>query len=99
MITPGKPGADIRHGAVRDPEAFAILYDRHAATLHRYAARRLGESAADDIVADTFLAATLKRDRHLFATPPSFAAELPSFIAAQPGVRQVNIVAFINDQL
>ena len=38
-----------------DPEAFAGLYDRHAAPLHRYAARRLGGGAADDIVADTFL--------------------------------------------
>jgi len=27
--------------------------DRHAALMHRYAARRLGEAAADDIVADT----------------------------------------------
>ena len=50
--------------SVRDPEAFAILYDRHAATLHRYVARRLGESAADDIVADTFLAAFRKRARY-----------------------------------
>jgi RNA polymerase sigma factor (sigma-70 family) len=44
-----------------DPEAFAILYDRHAATLHRYVARRLGEGVADDIVADTFLSAFRKR--------------------------------------
>ena len=29
-----------------DPEAFAGLYDRHAAPLHRYAARRLGAGAA-----------------------------------------------------
>jgi RNA polymerase sigma factor (sigma-70 family) len=46
-----------------DPEAFAILYDRHAATLHRYVARRLGEGVADDIVADTFLSAFRKRAR------------------------------------
>jgi RNA polymerase sigma factor (sigma-70 family) len=47
-----------------DPEAFAGLYDRHAAPLHRYAARRLGASAADDIVADTFLDAFRKRHRY-----------------------------------
>ena len=47
-----------------DPEAFAGLYDRHAAPLHRYAARRLGASAADDIVADTFLDAFRKRRRY-----------------------------------
>ena len=45
----------------RDPEEFAVLYDRHAAALHRYVARRLGDGAAGDIVADTFLAAFRKR--------------------------------------
>ncbi len=47
-----------------DAEAFAGLYDRHAAAMHRYVARRLGEGAADDIVADTFLDAFRKRDRY-----------------------------------
>ena len=47
-----------------DPEAFAGLYDRHAAPLHRYAARRLGVSAADDIVADTFFDAFRGRHRY-----------------------------------
>jgi len=47
-----------------DPEAFAGLYDRHAAPLHRYAARRLGVNAADDIVADTFLDAFRTRHRY-----------------------------------
>lgn len=50
--------------SVREPEAFAILYDRHAAALHRYVGRRLGEGAADDIVADTFLTAFRKRARY-----------------------------------
>ena len=47
-----------------DPEAFAGLYDRHAAPLHRYAARRLGAGAADDVVADAFLDAFRKRHRY-----------------------------------
>ena len=46
-----------------EPEAFAGLYDRHSAVLHRYVARRLGEGAADDVVADTFLDAFRKRHR------------------------------------
>lgn len=50
--------------SLSDPEAFAALYDRHAAVLHRYVARRLGEDAAADIVADTFLDAF--RQRHRF---------------------------------
>lgn len=48
----------------RDPEAFAGLYDRHAAVMHRYVARRLGAGAADDIVADTFLDAFRTRHRY-----------------------------------
>jgi RNA polymerase sigma-70 factor (ECF subfamily) len=48
----------------RDPEQFAGLYDRHAGVLHRYVGRRLGDAAADDIVADTFLAAFRHRHRY-----------------------------------
>lgn len=45
------------------PEAFAELYDRYAPAIHRYATRRLGAGAADDITADTFLAAFRARGR------------------------------------
>jgi RNA polymerase sigma factor (sigma-70 family) len=55
--------AAIIERSAHDPEAFAVLYDRHAAALHWYVARRLGEGAADDIVAETFLAAFAKRSR------------------------------------
>ena len=48
----------------RAPEAFAALYDRHAAEIYRFAARRLGDQAAEDIVADTFLAAFRRRDQY-----------------------------------
>jgi RNA polymerase sigma factor (sigma-70 family) len=48
----------------REPEAFAGLYDRYAAPIHRYVARRLGDGAADDIVAETFLAAFRRRDHY-----------------------------------
>jgi RNA polymerase sigma factor (sigma-70 family) len=40
---------------------FAALFDRHAPHIHRYLARRLGEQAADDLVAETFLTAFRKR--------------------------------------
>jgi RNA polymerase sigma-70 factor (ECF subfamily) len=42
--------------------AFGRLFDEHAAALHRYLARRVGPSVAEDIVAETFLAAL--RGRH-----------------------------------
>jgi RNA polymerase sigma factor (sigma-70 family) len=65
-LAPGLGSLDdaaIMERSARDPEMFAVLYDRHAAALHRYVARRLGEGAADDIVAETFLAAFRKRSR------------------------------------
>lgn len=63
---PGQPPDDaaLIERSWRDPEAFAGLYDRHAALMHRYVARRLGDGAADDIVADTFLDAFRTRHRY-----------------------------------
>jgi len=48
----------------REPERFALLFDRHAPHIHRYLARRAGREVADDLVAETFLAAFAKRDRY-----------------------------------
>ena len=47
-----------------EPEAFAALYDRHAAPIYRFAGRRLGDQMADDVVAETFLAAFRRRKRY-----------------------------------
>ncbi|MFW6689919.1 RNA polymerase sigma factor [Streptomyces sp. MAR4 CNX-425] len=46
-----------------EPEAFAVLFDRHADAIHRYAARRLGDEAADDVMAETFTTAFRLRER------------------------------------
>ncbi len=48
----------------QEPELFAVLFRRHAAGIGRYAARRLGPGPAEDIVAETFLAAFRHRDRY-----------------------------------
>jgi RNA polymerase sigma-70 factor (ECF subfamily) len=45
----------------QEPEAFAGLYDRHAARIHRYVTRRLGSDAADDVTGETFLCAFRRR--------------------------------------
>jgi RNA polymerase sigma-70 factor (ECF subfamily) len=47
-----------------ESERFAELYDRHARVIHRYVSRRLGEPMADDVVAETFLAAFRWRRRY-----------------------------------
>lgn len=56
--------ADVIAQSLDEPELFAGLYDRHAPDIHRYAARRLGEGAADDITAETFLIAFRTRSRY-----------------------------------
>ncbi|MFF5261140.1 RNA polymerase sigma factor [Actinomadura viridis] len=48
----------------RDPEAFAEIFRRHAPDIKRYVVRRLGPDAAEDVVAETFLAAFRQRDRY-----------------------------------
>ena len=53
----------------REPERFAVLFDRHAQHIYRYVARRAGPQVADDVVAETFLVAFAKRDRHDLAHP------------------------------
>lgn len=45
-------------------DEFARVFDRHAVTIHRYIARRLGRSEADDLVGQTFLIAFEGRDKH-----------------------------------
>lgn len=42
--------------SLREPERFAPIFDRHAAAVHRYLARRIG-APADDLLAETFLVA------------------------------------------
>ncbi len=65
----GEPACDLAdsaaiHESLRQPEQFAVLYDRYAIVLHRYAGRRAGDDAADDLVAATFLAAFGARRRY-----------------------------------
>jgi RNA polymerase sigma factor (sigma-70 family) len=43
------------------PERFGVVFDRHAAAIHGYIARRLGRDAADDLVGETFLVAFGRR--------------------------------------
>src|SRR5215813_1966365 len=47
-----------------EPECFAEIFDRYATAVHRYLARRIGPSAADDLMAETFLIAFRQRDRY-----------------------------------
>ena len=45
-----------------EPEHFVVLFRRYAPEVQRYVRRRIGADAADDVVAETFLAAFGQRD-------------------------------------
>jgi RNA polymerase sigma factor (sigma-70 family) len=47
-----------------EPERFAAVFDAHFTEIHRYVVSRLGVSAAEDVVAETFLAAFRGRSRY-----------------------------------
>ena len=53
--------ADVISESASAPDRFAVIFDRHAPAVHRYAARRLGPDAADDLVSETFLTAFQRR--------------------------------------
>ncbi|MCX5410972.1 RNA polymerase sigma factor [Streptomyces sp. NBC_00059] len=61
--------ASVVRRSLEDPDAFAALFDRYADDIHRYAARRLGTEAADDLMAETFVIAFQQRRRYDLARP------------------------------
>jgi RNA polymerase sigma factor (sigma-70 family) len=64
-MTPVVPQADneLIRRSLTEPDAFAGIFDRHAATIHGYISRRIGSGAADDVNAETFLIAFGRRHR------------------------------------
>ena len=52
------------------PGVFAGLYERHAGTIYRYAARRIGVGVADDVMSETF-------PSHSNAVPRSIRRSVP----------------------
>jgi RNA polymerase sigma-70 factor (ECF subfamily) len=65
--------AEIFRRSVRDPEAFREIFERHAAAVHAYARRRIGMTAGEEILAQTFLTAFEKRTRF----DPSYGSARP----------------------
>lgn len=66
---PAETDADIVTASLADPARFERLYDRHAHDIHRFAARRLGVVAAEDITAEAFLIAFRTRSRYDASRP------------------------------
>lgn len=53
--------AEAISGALTDPSSFAVIFDRHFVTIHRYLARRIGTPVAEDLAGDVFRVAFERR--------------------------------------
>jgi len=56
--------ADIVAASIRDPSRFGEIFDRYAGDILRYASARLRGDLAEDVTAETFLAAFRARSRY-----------------------------------
>jgi DNA-directed RNA polymerase specialized sigma24 family protein len=65
--------AEVIARAARQPDVFAIVFDRRFATIHRYLERRVGRDAADELAAEIFRIAFEQRSRFR----PLHASALP----------------------
>lgn len=50
--------------SLTQPDAFAILFERHAGSVHRYLVKRVGPRNAEDVVGETFVAAFRSRTNY-----------------------------------
>lgn len=58
------PDNEVIERSAREPAVFALLFDRHAGVIYRYAAQRLGDDIADDVMSETFLVAFERRSSY-----------------------------------
>ena len=68
--------AEVIGRSLVEPEAFALIYDRHAATLLRFLSRRAGAKVAEGLVGELF--------RIAFARRKTFDASRASALRLQP---------------
>src|SRR5437870_6548804 len=61
--------AELITASLVDPHAFAPVFERHFATVHRYLARRGGRGRADELAGEVFRVAFEHRDRFDAAYP------------------------------
>jgi RNA polymerase sigma factor (sigma-70 family) len=69
VIRNGEDDAAIIRVSLQRSDQFAELFRRHAPAVRRYATRRIGPDAAEDIVAETFLTAFRRRDSYDLSHP------------------------------
>ncbi|SEG38312.1 RNA polymerase sigma-70 factor, ECF subfamily [Nonomuraea solani] len=64
VVPPWQDDAAVIERSWDEPECFGVVFDAHYAEIHRYASRRLGPHAADDVSAETFALAFRQRHRY-----------------------------------
>jgi RNA polymerase sigma factor (sigma-70 family) len=64
LMTETLSDGDLIERSLSDPAWFAAIFDRHSGEILRYAHARLGHDLAEDVVAETFLAAFSRRNRY-----------------------------------
>jgi RNA polymerase sigma-70 factor (ECF subfamily) len=71
LSAPGEDADDatVIEASLRDPERFAVIFDRHGPHIHRYLDRRMGRQVADDLLAETFLIALDRRRQYDLSRP------------------------------
>jgi RNA polymerase sigma-70 factor (ECF subfamily) len=55
--------AEVIVRSIEDPDAFGVIFERHAATIMAYARRRVGPVAGEEVAAQTFLVAFQRRSQ------------------------------------
>lgn len=63
------PDNEVIERSVREPAVFETVYARHATSVYRYAAQRLGDHAAEDVMSETFLVAFDRRSAYDVTVP------------------------------
>jgi RNA polymerase sigma-70 factor (ECF subfamily) len=58
---PGQSDADVILGSLSSPDLFALLFERHAIAVFKFLRRQVPAEAAEDLLAETFVAAFRSR--------------------------------------
>ena len=58
------PDNEVIERSVLEPAVFETVYARHATSVYRYVAQRLGDHAAEDVMSETFLVAFDRRSAY-----------------------------------
>jgi DNA-directed RNA polymerase specialized sigma24 family protein len=62
-MTASETDVELIADSLTRPERFEAIFDRHAAVIHRYLRRRVGDQLAEELTAETFARALRSRQQ------------------------------------